>query len=427
MKFARSGLLLSLLFSSSFPGSAWSTEPLAGRADLEVGASSGAGYFKSYLIGLFPKAIEGVPESASLNTGYQFLNSARLNGYYRPLQNLKLEAGYEFQAVFQGGSSAKAEGSAGAFGSALPLARGASYRLFDLKTEIGGAAGDRSTRFYQNLDRFVAYWDLKQADVTIGRQAITFGSARAIQATDVLLPYSFQQLSVEYRIGVDAIRAQIPLSQMGELDLGLVVGDGARANESAAFVRTQLSIEETDVILLAMGFSGAKMLGGGAQRAIWQLGYSLDFAQVWAEKRESYFRLSQGLDYAFESGLILFGEYHFNGAGANDPAEYLSRFGSFALQRGGVFLLGRHYLIPGVAYPLTPLLNAQAQALINVQDSSIYLSSGLEYGASESLYFELGVSAALGASPRLNLFGVSVESEFGSYPVQAYGAVRIYF
>ena len=405
---------------------AHAAEP-AGMSELAVGQAGYSGYLKSYAVGIVPKQVEGAPAGSESDPGLQSLNAIRVNGFWRPAEPLKVEAGYEVQPVWQNEAAARLGSAAGALGSSLPLVRGARYRVIDLDTEITDSDAARTYRLYQNLDRFAAYWNMDQADITIGRQAIAFGSARAIQTTDVLLPYSFQQLSVEYRIGVDAIRAQIPVSRMGELDLGVVVGEGVRTDESAAYGRIRATVAETDLIGMAMVFSGAKMLGGGIQRGIWQLGYFLDFAQVWADQDERYFRLSQGLDYSFESGLMLFAEYHYNGAGTDEPADYLARLDRFAYGKGGVFLLGRHYFIPGAAYPITPLVSGRLQAMFNLQDSSTFISGGLEYGLTENIYLDLGFFGTVGRGPRQAGDEVLLSSEFGSYPSQIYGAARWYF
>lgn len=385
----------------------------------DTGTAKWGGYLKAYSLVAFP-VLSGDP-------GFQLLSPMRLNGSYSPSEQLKAELGYELQGVIQSSSVVQISSA----GSALPLAGGIRYRLADLESIAAQTAGDRVFSLYQNLDRLAVYWNLPGADIAVGRQAIAFGSARAIQATDVLLPYTFQQVSTEYRIGVDALRAQIPLSRMGELDLGWVLGNGARASESAAFMRLRGSIAETDVVATGMLFSGAKMLGLGVQRAIWMLGLSADMAYVWTEGAATaageYFRLSAALDYAFDSGWMVSLEYHFNGAGAANPAEYVSRQSVFAYQKGGVFLFGRQYLIPGVAYPISALLNAHAQAMINALDGSLYFSTGLEYSASEQVYLDLGVSLALGARPVAGSGTLIPASEFGTYPSQAYAAVRYYY
>ena len=63
-----------------------------------------------------------------------------------------------------------------------------SYRLTDIRPIIGPE--DKKNVVLQNLDRFNVQFQLATGDLTIGRQAITFGSARIINPTDVFLPFN---------------------------------------------------------------------------------------------------------------------------------------------------------------------------------------------------------------------------------------------
>ncbi|MBD3648463.1 MAG: hypothetical protein HUJ31_13650, partial [Pseudomonadales bacterium] len=107
-----------------------------------------------------------------------------------------------------------------------------SYRLSDPDIQLNDDS-DKHPVFH-NLDRLNVQFNLEAGDLTIGRQAVTFGSARAINPVDVFLPFDVRTFNQEYRIGVDAIRFQYPFGQLGEVDVGVVLGDGARTENSAA-------------------------------------------------------------------------------------------------------------------------------------------------------------------------------------------------
>ena len=55
-----------------------------------------------------------------------------------------------------------------------------------------------------------------------------------------------------------------------------------------------------------------------------------------------------GLDYSFNGKTYTFIEYHYNGAGTDRPEDYLTNIDQSAYTRGGVYLLGVHYLAPGI-------------------------------------------------------------------------------
>jgi hypothetical protein len=81
-------------------------------------------------------------------------------------------------------------------------------------------------------------------------------------------------------------------------------------------------------------------------------------------------------------------EYHFNGAGSADAERYFEHLGDTAYTDGAVYLLGRHYITPGLTYQLTPLTILSAQALTNLKDPSTLLSSRVEYSLAENLFAE---------------------------------------
>ena len=62
---------------------------------------------------------------------------------------------------------------------------GGAYRLTDLSSTVGTETSKR--RIQQNLDRFNLQFNFSAGDLTIGRQAISFGAARFINPTDVFL------------------------------------------------------------------------------------------------------------------------------------------------------------------------------------------------------------------------------------------------
>ena len=135
----------------------------------------------------------------------------------------------------------------------LPLGftpEGNNYRLSDLRDVIG--AEGHKHELVQNLDRLNVQWQTSAGDLTVGRQAMTFGSARVINPTDVFLPFNVQALNTEYRVGIDGIRFQRPLGDLGELDLGIVLGDDARGSTSAAFARARTRLLDQDVTFTAM-------------------------------------------------------------------------------------------------------------------------------------------------------------------------------
>ncbi len=303
-----------------------------------------------------------------------------------------------------------------------------SYRLTDINSSIG--SNDRKTVVPQNLDRFNVQFRLDSGDLTIGRQAITFGSARIINPSDVFLPYDVRALNTEYRIGVDAVRFQRPVGDLGVFDIGVILGNDGKSETSAGFMQYLNNYSGSDYQLTLMRFANQNLLGAGVQSALGVLGFWLEAAHVSGD--DDYTRLSTGIDYAFNERVFGMLEYHYNGAGADDPSEYASLFDDSAYTAGGVFLMGEHYLIPNLGWQATPLLNLGVQALANLEDNSIFLSVSGDYSLSDNLYLGMGYYHFLGdelefGSAQPSSQKVNFGSEYGSNPNSLYFSLRYYF
>ena len=122
---------------------------------------------------------------------------------------------------------------------------------------------------------------------------------------------------------------------------------------------------------------------------------------------------------------ISFVEYHFNGAGADAAADYLSQLGQTAYAQGTIYLLGRHYLSSGFSYQITPLLAATAQVLVNAGDGSAFILPRCEYSLVEDVFIQFGTFLGTGAS--LATKTGRPRSEFGLYPRIYLSAMRFYF
>ncbi|XOV88928.1 MAG: hypothetical protein ACFHX7_03350 [Pseudomonadota bacterium] len=356
-----------------------------------------SGYIKSYLL-----------HQESLT---QSQNSLRLM-WDHPAAGYNLQLHYELSPTFSSVNVTSATGN-------LPLP--AAWRLTDIEQE---AASHGHHSVSQNLDRLNIQFNLAAGDITLGRQAITFGMARVINPTDVFLPFDVRTFNTEYRAGVDALRFQHPVGQLGEVDLGIILGEGARADESAAFLQVRGNVDGMDLQLALTRYAGQSLIGGGLQTALGSFGFWLEAAATRGD--QDYIRVSTGLDYAFTENTYGLLEYHFNGAGSNQPEDYLTRPGSVAYQRGGVFLLGRHYLIPSISLQLSPLWSAGIQSIINLSDRSAFISANVVLNASQNVYLDLGYYHFLGRQFTQDNPPVP-GSEYGSSPDTLYASVRYYF
>ncbi len=388
------------------------------------------GYVKDYLLfydfpasGLFGPA-SGVLAGDS--------SRFRIDATWRLNERISISGAYDFAPRIQ-------DSQLNLIGTSFVGGIRSDYRAFDLDRVLyPDEAGQVRARFtiLQNLDRAFLTFHLSFADLYVGRQAIAWGAAKVVNPTDVIAPFAYNELDVEDRVGVDAVRLRIPLGSLSELDAGYVFGHDFDFPDSAFFLRSRFYALRTDFSVLTVGFQENLLVGFDVARSLGGAGIWVEAAQVYAgalaENRrlpnQDYFRLSAGSDYTLRDGTYLFAEYHYSQAGGRSPSKYLERLGTTAYRQGAVYLLGRHYLSGGLSRDLTPLLKLNAEALVNLTDGSLYAVPTLEYSLSQNVYLSGGVYLGIGAGPKtVPDRPAPIESEFGSYPDLYYLSVRYYF
>ncbi len=328
--------------------------------------------------------------------------------------SVALQFHYELSPVFASRTDVPSNGTFAGSGN--------SWRVGDLGSNLDN--GERHDVF-QNLDRLNLQVTLPAGDLTLGRQAITFGAARVISPTDIFLPFDVRTFNQEYRVGVDAIRYQQPLGSLGELDLGYIAGDDGAADNSAAYLQARANANGNDMFLVLARFADQNLAGVGLQRALGDLGFWLEAAHVAGD--QDYWRASIGLDRAF--GEYVFGqiEYHYNGAGSGEPADYASLFATPAYRTGGVFLLGEHYLMPSLSITASPLTAVSIAAFINLSDESAFLALAAQRSLSDNLYADAGLYLFGGSNFETGTGTIAFGSEYGGSPALVYASLRYYF
>ena len=391
------------------------------------------GYVKSYFYVFQPASVRDASGLESSPSPEALLsNRLRLQATYRHNNRVRIEAAYDLAPRFQ------SEGMAGnslLFSPINPF----SYRVVDLEPNLYPSNSDSVRRFAlgHNLDRAAVTVRSKSVDWTVGRQAIAWGSARVINPTDILAPFTFDALDTEDRIGIDAVRARVPLGTLNEIDAGYIFGRDMGFSKSAFYGRGAFNMQQTDISILLMGFRGNMLFGFDMARSIGGAGFWLETAYVETGvfdcdavgRERNYFRASTGVDYSLTGETYGFMEYHFNGAGASLAGEYTDRYRETAYTEGSVYLLGRHYLIPGITHQYSPLVSFTFQSLINITDASAFLAPQVEYNIAPNVYLGAGAFLGIGKGPVSGELPIPIalRSEFGNYPNIFFASLRRYF
>lgn len=394
-----------------------------------------SGYAKSYLRhqDAADVTLDGAPVTDDF---WQSQNALRLMLAGDLAENVSLELHYEITptAWLDG-----AQRNDGAGSSLIPGA--SSYRFDDLNTEVHS---DIDGLITQNLDRLNIRFSLDAGDLTIGRQTISFGSARFVSPTDIFQPFVPSTLNTEYRAGVDAIRWLGSLGDLAEYDIGVVANEGGEPEGVVTYGRVKASLSGNDLEATIIHRDDMLILGGGWERALGLFGFWAEIAHTMSEVEypqivpvgpaidypSNYTRFSIGLDRALSENIFAMIEYHHSSFGTDDPAQYQNFALSEGARSGGIYLVGRDYLIPSVSWTVTPLLGLAASAFVNLTDSSAFVTLSGNYSLSDNLYTDFGVQVGAGDGTTMESLPLSQiidGTEFGSFPTTAFVSLRYYF
>ena len=301
----------------------------------------------------------------------------------------------------------------------------APNRTVNLRSEI---INERSTLLEHDLDRLSVTWFTSFADITLGRQAVTWGNSTIFTLGDLWTQFSPFEADTSQKRGVDAVRM---LSYPGGVELDIIVVDrGKEIEDLSGGFRLLWSLGDADyytalaknyrTVWTLMGFAVDLEVG----RLHGELG--LPLALELENEIPAGFRLPRataGFDWFQSSKFTVFAEYHFNGPGTQDTDRYIFELLDPAVRRGERYYLGQHYGGLGASYlPYDDLLTLTLATTSNLTDPSILIAPSVGYAVAQNVTATLGGYVGLGkyphiafdpAEPRLTTFDVF--SEYGLY------------
>lgn len=394
-----------------------------------------SGYAKSYLV--YEEAPDVTLDGMALGQDYwQSQNALRLMLAGDVAENVELELHYEIRAQVWFDDEARRSGIGEPFAPGL-----STWRIDDLDPEISSGP---DTLITHDLDRLNFRFSLDPGDLTIGRQTISFGSARFVSPTDIFQPFGPGALDTEYRPGVDAIRWLGTLGNLSEYDIGFVANEGGVPDGVVTYARIRASLRGNDLEATVIHRDDMVILGGGWERALGLFGFWSEIAHTFSEVEypqvvligpaidypSDYTRFSIGLDRALSENIFAMVEYHHSSFGTDDPAQYQNFTLTEGFRSGGIYLVGKNYLMPSLSWTATPLLGLGASAFVNLSDNSAFLRFSGEFNISDNLYTDFGVFFGVGEATEMETLVVPQiikGSEFGAVPTQAWISLRYYF
>jgi len=286
-----------------------------------------------------------------------------------------------------------------------------------------------------DLDRYTLEAALGPVDLTLGRQAISWGSAWFWKPTDRWSPFSPTDIDPDVKRGVDAARVEVSLGPRTDLDLiasferhpdgdrELWVHGGARLR--TGFGRWDLAVS---VARFQLSEHGNWMVGLETTGELGKVGVRAEVAGNVYEDGETWdIEGVLGADYHFPFKLTVAGELFYNGYGTDRAEGYaafwLDPVRGERLARGEAFNVGRYYLGLSLDQEVHPLLHLSLGSVTNLADPSGMLLPGLQWSVVQDARVRAGAMIPLGKPPR----GLSLRSEYGAMPVAGYIVLKLSF
>ena len=299
---------------------------------------------------------------------------------------------------------------------------GIDGRVF--QAQVDGKDGD--LRLMGDVDRLnVSLW-AGELEFVLGRQAISWARSMVFQPLDIFGPFSVLTFDTEAKVGVDAIRARIPVAQDATLDLVLNADESLPKSAFAARLTMLLGRSE-------LGFSGGLVRDEwlGAFDGVLSLDlWSLRWEAVWYAEREAVEGLvcTLGFDrFLYNGDLQVFGELLYDGRGAIDSTELAGVFLSEDFIQGRMKVPGRYSASLGARYQVSALWNANLSVLTDLHSPSGLIFAQVTRSLSDNMSLDAIVYQSIGKEwSSDSLLGLAPGSSFGLYPSMAGLYLRMY-
>jgi hypothetical protein len=300
-------------------------------------------------------------------------------------------------------------------------------RLVSLRTDF--VRRDRLLAWH-DIDRLALVVQAGPVDLTVGRQAVTWGTAMLFPVADLWATFSPFEQDTEEKPGIDAARALFYPASGVEMDV--VVAHRGDLDDLSAGVRATISRPGADLWVGAGKFWRQLAAMGGVTLLRDHSRWRVEAVVPWDMDDPSFQlpRVTLGADWL--GGTRSLGlEYHYNGIGRAAPDGYLDAFADPRLRRGESYYLGRHYA--GAMGAWSPdeetRLNLAVTALVNLGDRSAALTPTASYDLGQAVRLSLGALVSAGAPPDVNTVPpfIHPRTEFGLYGNALFTLLSVYF
>ena len=271
-----------------------------------------------------------------------------------------------------------------------------------------GLIEDADHRLEFDIDRLLVRFYLGDVDISLGRQAVTWGNSILFAVSDIWTNFSPFDLDTSQKRGIDALRVVWGINDWVELDL--IIADRGSVEDLSGGLRVQFYLSFGEAYMSALKSYEDLALGAG-------IAADLDSVKLRAEVMGRLDtdtmtlevpRATLGADWFHSDSFMAGIEVHLNGFGATQSSEnaYLTRaIEEPAFARGEGYLLGLLYTGTYLTYRPHDLISLSMSTMVNLLDPTALLSWSASVEVLESVDLALGGYHGLGEGLELGLSG----------------------
>lgn len=308
----------------------------------------------------------------------------------------------------------------------LPAQVPAPYRLRQLDWQI---ASGSAYAWHHEIDRLAVAGHLDRLELTAGRQAVGWGRGVLFSAVDLFAPFSALEADREWRRGVDAMRAEVTLTDTISTDVVAALGPSVDASVFAGRVRGYRGDVDLELIGgwrardLVAGVTSSTAIGGAeahGELAVFRAPDPLPAGGQLGDRGAVKGVLGGSYQFAVGNGLPVFVEYHYSGFGAPRASDLIALLAQPAFrtrfERGDSQILGRHAITVSTSYEVNAELSTGLRWIQSPRDGSGVLVPTATATLGDRLSVQGAFYLPWGKAPQ----DLMLRSEYGSAPMTGF-------
>ncbi|GJQ63136.1 MAG: hypothetical protein SCALA702_21890 [Melioribacteraceae bacterium] len=261
------------------------------------------------------------------------------------------------------------------------------------------------------IDRLYIKQRFDFGNIVVGRQRIQWGSGRIWNPTDLFNPINPVNFFKIEKDGADAVSVNYYIGSF--TDLNVVFNPNELIAKSNYGARFRTNYGEYDFAVIGGYFDRQPVAGLDVTGNL--VGAGVRFEGIIAGKsdyNEEYISFIAGIDNQFTAELYTLIEYHYNGEGTNNIADYdIAKLAS-----GGLLNLNTDYIHLSSTYQYNPLINFGLSWMKNINDGSGFVGLSGNYDLIVNLTARAGAQISFGSmDTEYILYGSSWYLQFDYY------------